>query len=146
MSNDVNARLTGLLTNLHNPKLNKKNAHFGNRYADLESILKEVKPILEEYDFRIVQSKHEDSFRSALVDGETGVATLLVETPFILDKQTPQAVGSALTYYRRYGILLLLNLVGEDDDDAEAAMGRGTTKKKATVKGNGPTADIKENW
>lgn len=121
---DTQARLSGMLANLQNPKLNKKNPHFGNRYADLESILREVKPVLEQYNFRLVQSKQGESFRSALVDADTGEGALAVDTPFILDKQTPQAVGSALTYYRRYGILLLLNAVGEEDDDAEAAMGR----------------------
>ncbi len=39
---------------------------------------------------------------------------------------TPQQVGSAITYYRRYALVLLLNLLTEDDDGAAASTSRIT--------------------
>lgn len=129
---DVNERADKLMRELTNPKFNKKNSHFGNKYADLEGILEQVKPVVSGHGFRLYQTLKDNLWMTALVDTETGGATMVVHTPFIVDKQSPQAVGSALTYYRRYGILLLLNLVGEEDDDAEKAEGRGRTKKKVT--------------
>jgi hypothetical protein len=128
---DVNIRLNGLLQLLENPKFNKKNSHFGNKYADLEGILEQVKPPILASGFRIFQTLRDGNWLSALVDAETNETILVVTIPFIVGKETPQAVGSALTYYRRYGILLLLNLVGEEDDDAEKAEGRGANKPSA---------------
>lgn len=51
-----------------------------------------------------------------------------VAFPWDPGKAGPQAVGSALTYARRYGYLLLFDLVGEEDDDGERAEGRGGKK------------------
>jgi len=133
---DTIIRLNTLLREVTNPKFNKKNTHFGNKYADLECILEQVKPVVSGHGFRIFQTLNEDKWLSALIDTETGEVVLSVRTPFIVDKQSPQAVGSALTYYRRYGILLLLNLVGEEDDDAEKAEGRGKKTTKSTKKEN----------
>jgi hypothetical protein len=134
-------RIAKMMRELTNPKFNKQNSHFGNKYADLEGILEQVKPVLAGHGFRLFQSLSEGEWLSALIDIDTGTTVLVVRIPFITEKQSPQAVGSALTYYRRYGILLLLNLVGEEDDDAEKAEGRGSKKttKKATTK-------VKENW
>ena len=41
--------------------------------------------------------------------------------PLVLGKPGPQEVGSAITYMRRYTLLSILGLVGEEDDDAERA-------------------------
>jgi hypothetical protein len=41
--------------------------------------------------------------------------------PLLLEKQTPQGMGSAITYLRRYSLLSALGLEGDVDDDAEAA-------------------------
>jgi len=124
---EVKERLAALFTELKNPKLNKKNSHFGNAYADLESILSTAGPVVRKHGFRVHQTVAGEVFSTLLVDTqEEDKAVISVQTPFILQSETPQAVGSALTYYRRYGVLLLLNLVGEEDDDAEEAEGRGS--------------------
>lgn len=117
-----------------NPKLNKSNSHFGNRYADLEEVVKTVRPFLEATGLGVVQTvQYVDSaavFVSQLVDTEGNVKRQ-VAFPFDPGKAGPQAIGSALTYARRYGYLLLFDLVGEEDDDGEAAEGRANTKAKA---------------
>jgi len=46
-------------------------------------------------------------------------------------KNEPQAIGSALTYARRYALSAILGIATDEDDDAESAMGRDT-KKQAT--------------
>lgn len=38
--------------------------------------------------------------------------------PFIITKQDPQGIGSAITYYRRYMIVSMLGLIPDDDNDA----------------------------
>ena len=105
-----------------NPRLTAKNPHFGNRYADLPEVLRVVNEALEPGE-EIYQTVHVTEagfvFHTALLcDGET---VLQNDIPFIIGKQDPQGLGSAITYYRRYGLVLLFNLVAEDDDDGNAA-------------------------
>lgn len=46
-------------------------------------------------------------------------------------ENTPQAIGSAYTYGRRYNLLGLLNIsAGDEDDDGEAATNRGSGNAK----------------
>ncbi len=46
--------------------------------------------------------------------------------PLLLAKADPQGQGSAITYARRYGLMSMLGIVAEDDDDANAAVVRDT--------------------
>lgn len=41
--------------------------------------------------------------------------------PLMLDKQTAQGLGSAITYMRRYALLSILGLVADVDDDGNQA-------------------------
>ena len=131
---DVAGRLAELMAKVPNPRFNKKNPHFGNEYADLGEELT-VKLLCHQHGFRIHQTVNADRFTSALVDNATGHVAQIVGFPFVMDKQTPQALGSALTYHRRYGIDLLFNRVGQEDDDGEAATDR-----------SGDHTEEKENW
>ena len=44
---------------------------------------------------------------------------------------TPQQTGSAITYFRRYGLVALLNLRTESDDDGSAASSPVRTREVA---------------
>lgn len=106
------------------------NPHFRNRYASLDAIMETVRPLLAANGLAIVQG---GGAPVSNVDGAvTGVAveTMLVHTSgeyvastitLPLDKGTAQAVGSAISYGRRYGVSALLALSTEDDDDGNAA-------------------------
>lgn len=41
--------------------------------------------------------------------------------PLMMDKQTPQGQGSALTYARRYALCAMLNIAADEDDDGQSA-------------------------
>lgn len=108
------------------PTLNKTatNPHFHNDYVPLEEVLDKVLPVLNRAGIVLSQLPSH-------IDGASALQTTLLDTedntsisaiaPLILDKQNSQGVGSAITYMRRYAILSILGLVGEDDDDGEAA-------------------------
>lgn len=125
--------------NIENPKLTAKNGHFGNKYAPLDEVLRVVKEGLPKGAFvtqGVIVVDGVSLFRSTCHFGTAGKA-VSVDIPFILGKQDPQGLGSAITYHRRYGLCLLFNLVGEEDDDGEAAQGRPkgkSTAKKSTSK------------
>jgi hypothetical protein len=55
-------------------------------------------------------------------------------TPLILDKQTSQGMGSAVTYARRYALVSIFFLDADEDDDGAAGevAVKEVVKRKAT--------------
>lgn len=99
------------------------------QFSDWPNINKVVTPILSEHGFSL-------SFKPAEKEGKTAVtailrhrmghqdeATLSLPTDTSGAKNAVQAVGSSLTYGKRYTGVLILNLTieGEDDDGSAAA-------------------------
>jgi len=118
------------------PELTKdsKNPHFGNKYVSLDALMSAVRPLLNKHGLVLVQAP------SHLPDGSPALRTIISHPatddgldvslmPLVLDKPTPQAQGSAITYARRYSIMALLGLVGDEDDDGNRASGRTQAKK-----------------
>jgi hypothetical protein len=97
------------------------------RYADLGTILGAVRPRLAEHGLAVVQLVSSDLDRGAVL-----VSTQLrhcsgqtLDSPQLAMRlpQTPQQLGSLITYLRRYSVLALLGLATEDDDGAAASTG-----------------------
>lgn len=98
-------------------KKDSKNPFFKSNYFDINSLLKEIKPILNELELVLIQPlttiEGRPALRTILLDGDKELVNDLVILP---DLQDPQKMGSAITYYRRYSIQSLLLLQAEDDD------------------------------
>lgn len=61
---------------------------------------------------------------------------------FLTDAYDTRAVGSLITYGRRYGQNLLLNIIAEDDDDGGATgSGDGSKKKPKPARQSAPPAE-----
>ena len=91
------------------------NPHFRSRYADLNTILAEVKPVLHKHGLCIIQPIEAGQVITRILDSET--MELICESALPLSLQgTPQQRGSEITYYRRYTLQSLLALEAEDDD------------------------------
>ena len=118
---EMRAKMSGM--KIENPKLTAVNPHFKNRYAPLDEVLRVVNEGLPK-DHRIEQTTGIADgilmFVSRLYKGDTVVREAVFPFP---TTSKAQELGSALTYCRRYGLLLLFNLVGEEDDDGNAAQG-----------------------
>lgn len=113
----------------------------GYRYSTLAAVLDVVKPLLCDNNVLVLQP-------TRVEDAKVTVTTLLmVEDEFIESsltlaaaQATPQSVGSAITYARRYGLLSLLCLATEDDDGLAGgfplpkATAAAPTTAKATAK------------
>lgn len=106
--------LLALQAELKNPI--KTEAGYANRYtyAKLPDMLDEIKPILTKYNF----------FMSQLCEGDHLVTELIhrsgdrLESRIVLSDERidAQKYGSWMTYMRRYAILAMFSLAGEDDD------------------------------
>lgn len=117
-------------------------------YADLASVLSAVRPALAKHGIATLQPAM-IGLRSVTI------TTLLAHKSgeFIrndfslpLDSSDPQAVGSAVTYARRYALQSLLGVAPEVDDDAAAAGGgrsfqRARDDRASSVRpGSGPVS------
>lgn len=109
-------------------KFDSKNPHFKNEYASLDSILTEVIPVLRVNGLCLTQPVINESgaylVRSTVTDPDTSD---FIHSDFpILSKDVtnPQAMGSGVTYAKRYSISALLGIrTGEDDDGHVATKG-----------------------
>ena len=116
--------------------LKKATGQVGTRhyqYADITSVVDGVEPALTAEGVGIFPTVSEGKVITALqiVGREDSESFLCAELPLPADL-TPQQVGSAITYFRRYELVLLLNLLTEDDDGASAS------KPAPTVPANTP--------
>jgi hypothetical protein len=119
------------------------NPHFKAKFASLASVREAIRKPLSENGIAYIQTLRTN-------EGAVEVDTRLIHSSgqFIGDtlrvplaQATPQGVGSASSYGRRYALMAIVGLAAEDDD-AEAAHGRTgngarTISARATV--SGPT-------
>ena len=106
---------------------NSKNPFYNSKYFDINSLIKQVTPILEKHKLLLLQPIREGKQYSVIIDLDGGSVESSLELPTNLDAQK---IGSAITYYRRYTLQSLLGLQAEDDDGNSAI----PSKKKSTNK------------
>jgi hypothetical protein len=112
---------TTIYTKLHQAKQeigkvakNSKNPHFKNTYADLNSLIEAVEPILLEKGLLLLQPLQSGKVTTIIFDTESNESiSSEMDLPQITD---PQKIGSAITYFRRYTLQSLLTLQAVDDD------------------------------
>jgi len=103
------------------------NPFFKSKYADLSAIWECIRGQLQKHELAVSQLPHVSENQIVLTtlllhtSGEWLSSDLLV-TPG--KPNDPQAVGSALTYARRYALSAILGICSEEDDDAESAVVR----------------------
>lgn len=103
------------------------NPHFKSRFADLATVLEAILPPLNANGLALVQlpGHAEGKVTLTTMITHTGGAWLCSKAATDVGRGSgPQAVGSAISYLRRYCAQAALALPAEDDD-GEAAMGRG---------------------
>lgn len=103
------------------------NPHFRNRYTTLTKMWEAVKPVLLKWGVIVTNSLE-------VTDGRLMLVTRVVHVQSGEEKSSsfpislelpPQAMGSAITYGRRYNLGALLQIVTDDeDDDGEEATKR----------------------
>lgn len=100
------------------------NPHFKSKYATLDNIIDETRPILARHGLAILQMPGGDGenviMRTMLMheSGEWLETEPLVMRPA---KNDPQGMGSCITYARRYSYSALLSISTDEDDDGNAS-------------------------
>lgn len=106
------------------------NPHLKNKYTTLSSVFAALREVLPKHGLAVAQTLIPSD------DGKAHVRTTLMhksgqwiagECAMPLDQRGgPQGMGSAITYARRYSLSAIVGVVSEDDDDGEAAQGKGS--------------------
>lgn len=104
---------------------NEVNPFFKSKYADINTYIEVVKPILSRHGLVILQALNNTngkaSLNTSLIDAETGEE--YGASVILPENSDPQKMGAIITYFRRYAIQSMLCLEAEDDD-GEKAVGR----------------------
>jgi len=109
---------------------NATNPHFKRSYADINSIIETVEPILMDCGLILMQPVKDDKVYTIIIDIENGDRfESFMTLPPITDAQK---LGSAVTYFRRYTLVSLLSLQAVDDDGETASK---APKAKPTLDG-----------
>ena len=118
MTGKIYADLVAALGIIDNPNKDGANPHFRSRYATLEGCLDAAKTALRENNLALTQQIHPEPDR--LVTRLIHTSGEFIEDGGVplkpKDPTNPQALASAVTYARRYGLMAMLGITGEDDD------------------------------
>lgn len=104
-------------------KKDKNNPFYQSKYADINSLLETVKPVLTTHGLTIMQPLDilgDRVILRTIVQDSTSKDSI-TSVVFLPDIQDPQKIGSAITYFRRYSLQALLALEAEDDDGNTAS-------------------------
>lgn len=108
------------------------NPHFKSSYADLSSVWDACRAALSKHGLSVIQTP------DTTADGVFLYTTLAHSSgqwirgvmPVRPVQDTPQGLGSALTYARRYSLASMVGVAPEDDDGQAASAGERTTTQR----------------
>jgi len=106
-----------------NPANTANNPFYKSKYAPLNEILNDVRPLLSKHGLSVIQSpggNGKDISISTILMHTSGEWMELEPLTLTAERITPQGAGSAITYGRRYVISALLGIASEDDDDGNS--------------------------
>ena len=104
----INEKLFALQQEIGAISKDANNPFYKSKYFDINSLLKQLQPLLKKHKLLLIQPIEEDMVYSKIlcIEGTGGVISGL-KLPELND---PQKLGSAITYYRRYTLQSLLAL------------------------------------
>ena len=115
------------------------NPAFRTRYASLDAMMAQVRPVLARHGLAVLQGVTQPETADGRLIG-IGIETRLLHTSgewiasvvlLPVEKPTAQGAGSAITYGRRYGLSTLLGLTADDDDGQAASTASPSSARPA---------------
>lgn len=123
--NELAAALAKAQAELRNPVFDSQNPHFKSKFASLAQVRDTITPTLAKHGLSVTQLATNDeqgrpSVETVLLhsSGQWIASTLAVP----VGKADAHGAGSAITYARRYSLMAIVNVVGDQDDDGNSAV------------------------
>jgi hypothetical protein len=103
---------------MRDAKKDSVNPHFRSKYADLSSIIEACRKPLTSNGIAFTQLIGDDgnNLITMLLHADSG-EWLKSVFPILCDKKSAQAIGSAITYAKRYSLAAICGIGSDDDDD-----------------------------
>lgn len=130
---ELNKALANFHKELKQPMKDANNPFFKSKYVPLENVVEAIDDVAPKFGLTYSQ------YPVTTDDGKVGISTVLlhesgefIEYPPATtkpDKNTPQGVGSALTYMRRYSLSVVFGITSDQDDDGNEASGNAKAKQ-----------------
>lgn len=138
METSIYKKLEQAKRELHNSQLKKDKQGYGYVYMNLDTIMPLIDKICEEYDFSITTNidyvGEQQLAITKLLDLGTGESIefkcpvdMFIES---VRKDTAQNVGANMTYYRRYMLFLVFELIENDEVDETKGQDLETLDKR----------------
>lgn len=114
----------------------KQNPFYKSKYADLASVVDISRGPLTDNGLCVTQPPIKGEFGETLrtILGHSSGQWLASEIVLKPTKTDPQALGSYITFMRRYAYASIVGVVTKEDDDGEAAMDRVTEAQVKAIK------------
>jgi hypothetical protein len=126
---------------MENAKKDASNPFFQSKYADLASVVDAIRKPLSDNELAYVQRVETTQNGAAVITTILHSSGEWMECGRVWlplgDKATAQAFGSVITYARRYSLSAAFG-IGAEDDDGNAASGKGTQLQQP----NAPRAGV----
>lgn len=122
--NELATAMSKVQLELKNAKLDSTNPHFKSNYASLESVINAIRPFIGKHGLSFMQTMEPYQDNMALVTTLAHTSGQWIKSimPMKVDMTKPQAVGSFVSYYRRYSLVSMFGIADTDqDDDANEA-------------------------
>lgn len=146
--NELAAALAKAQGQIEGAKKSSSNPSFKSKYADLAECWNTCREALTANEISVIQMPEEIN-----ENGRLNITTMLAHSSgqyisstltMTVTKLDPQAIGSAITYGRRYALAAMVGLA-QEDDDGEKAMARQEKKDKKPVESPINITSVSEN-
>ena len=124
MKTNIYSKLYDLQKELGAISKDATNPFYKSKYFDINSLIGQLKPLLQKHNLVLIQPITDNQVRSVIVDLDGGSVESSIQLPNDLDAQK---LGSAITYFRRYTLQSLLALQATvSSDQAHRASSAGS--------------------
>lgn len=116
-----------------------RNPHFKSSYVTLDNLLSVLLPMLEEEKLVAVHYLYENHLITEIKDIESWES---IKSSFHITQEDPQKIGSAVSYWKRYSLGAIFNIITDVDDDGNSASTWYTSTGKKVVEHRHPRTDM----
>lgn len=120
------------------PVIHQNTKGYNYTYADLHQIFEVIKPLLKKHGLGFTQYLDGDSLNTILFEiksGEEMSSSIIIPKVNLKGQNEFQALGSGITYLRRYSLSCMLGLITDKDADAQGEQIKENEKKFVLVDG-----------
>lgn len=133
--NELAAALSKAQAKLKNPHFDSVNPHFKSKFASLAAVREAVIPVLSAHGLSLSQWPVSNGTYAGCVTLLAHDSGQWVEEVFTIpiDKASAHGYASAVTYAKRISMQSVAAVVGDEDDDGNAAVGDKVEKRNNTA-------------